>query len=86
VPGKHAVQDVAPVPVRVFVTDPAGHVVHEPCPAEPVYVPAGHAVAPKQFAAVPLVEHAVVPPLAVTRYVPAGACEHVPVVSVAWLA
>jgi hypothetical protein len=35
---------------------------------------------------VPLVEHDVDPPLVVTRYLPAAACVHVPVVNVASLA
>ena len=74
----HAVHVVAPALVRVLVTEPALHVAHEACPAEDVYVPAAQSVAPRQLVVVPLVVHDVVPPLSVTRYLPAAACVHVP--------
>jgi hypothetical protein len=73
-----AVQLVAPVTVRVFVMKPLGQVVHEACPAEDVYVPAAHNVVPRQLVVVPLVVHDIVPPLVVTRYLPAAACVHDP--------
>ena len=63
-----------------------GQLEHEACPAEDVYDPAAQLAAPRQLVAVPLVEHDVDPPLVVTRYLPAAACVHVPVVNVASLA
>jgi hypothetical protein len=87
VPAAHAVHEMAPVAVSVLVTEPAGQLLHELCPAVDVYVPAAQSVAPRQLVAVPLVVHDVDPPLTVARYLPAAACVHEPPVkSVAALA
>jgi hypothetical protein len=82
----HSMHEVAPVEASVLVIEPAAQLVHESCPADDVYVPAAQFVAPRQLVAVPLVVQDVVPPLTVTKYFPAVASVHVPVVSVASLA
>ena len=40
VPTPHAVHDVAPTSVPVFVIEPAPHCMHDVLPATPAYVPA----------------------------------------------
>ena len=74
-----AVHAVAPAEPSVFVTEPGLQIVHELCPAEDVYFPAAHNVAPRQLVTVPPLVVQDVVPSPCTKYLPAGAWVHVSV-------